>query len=90
MTNKEIKEICIEEQTKQGCENYPKYKFRIIQTATKVKVYWEYLDGKCWTIDKRDLIVKNEHNEFMNDYFDYNRTLEETIKSCVYYMVNRY
>ena len=90
MTNKEIKEICIKEQEKQGGDNYPKYKFKIVQTTKRVRIYWEYLDGKCWTIDKKDFYVINEHHEFMNEAFDFDDTLEETIKSCIYYMVTRY
>ena len=90
MTNKEIKQICIEEQEKQGGDNYPKWKFSIKQTKKKVRIYWEYLDGECWTINKEYLIVRNEHGEVMNEYFDFDSTLEEVIKSSIYYMVTRY
>lgn len=90
MTNKEIKKLCENAQIFQGGVNYPKYKFKITQNKEVVKIYWEYLDGKCWILRSDSLMVFNEHNEFMNEYFDYNDTLENTINSILYYMVNHY
>lgn len=90
MTNKEIKKLCEEKQVFQGGKNYPTYKFKVTQTAKTISIYWEYLDGKCWTIDTKTLLVRDEHGEMMNEYFDYNDTLENTINSIIYYMVTRY
>ena len=90
MTNKEIKKMCEAEQLKQGGPNYPKYKFKITQNKTSVKIYWEYLDGECWKIDKATLLVADEHGNLIILYFDFDSTLEEVIKSSVYYMVTRY
>lgn len=90
MTNREIKTICIETQTNQTNENYPAYKFKVTQNKSTINIFWEYLDGECWTIEKETLLVNNEHGEFMNESFDYNETLEEVIKGSVYYMVTRY
>lgn len=90
LTNKEIKEICINEQKRQTLENYPDYKFKITQTKKEVRIYWEYLDGEYWTINKKLLIAKNEHNEIKNEYFDFDNSLIDVVKSCVYYMVTRY
>ena len=90
MTNKEIKKMCIAEQKRVGGENYPNWKFRITQTEEVIKIYWEYLNGGHWEIGKEHLFAFNEWEEFMNYHFDYYSTLEETIKSCVYYMVTRY
>lgn len=91
MTNKEIKEMCLAEQVRVGGDDYPKYTFKIQSNKSTVKIYWEYLDdGEFWEIEKEDLIARNESRELMNENFDYYGTLEETIKSCVYYMVTRY
>ena len=90
MTDQEIKKLCEEEQKRQGGKNYPNYDFKIEQTNAKIKIYWEYLDGACWTINKGMLMVINEHGEIMNKYFEYDNTVEELIKSSISYMVTRY
>lgn len=90
MTNREIRQLCEATQLKQGGEDYPKYRFKIENTEHHILIYWEYLDGKCWAIDKDTLETKDEHNQLMNESFDYNRTLEDTITSAVHYMISRY
>ena len=90
LTNMEIKKICMDAQLNHGGDNYPVYKFKVTQTAKKINIYWEYLDGQKWTINKENLIVHNEHDDFMNEYFDFNETLEDVIFCSVYYMVTRY
>ena len=91
MTNKEIKQICIKEQKRVGGDDYPSYNFRITQDEKYIKIYWGYLDSKeYWTIDRENLVAFNEWDELMNYHFDFYGTLEEIIKSCVYYMVTRY
>ena len=87
MTNKEIKKLCEEKQIFHGCENYPNYKFKILQTEKVIRIYWEYLDGAYWILEKESLLVLNENREVMNDYLDYNSTIENTISSIIYYMV---
>ena len=91
MTNKEIKTICKEMQSKH-CKI--DWRFRVTQTNTQVKIYWEYiskdLKSNPWTIDKIDLIVNNEHGEFMNWEIESNNNLKDTIKSVVYYLNSRY
>ena len=91
MKNNEIKEMCMIQQSKRG-ESYPKYKFSIKQTKRMIKIYWEYLDGSCWTIENYEgfYIVRNEHGEIMNDELEDTTTLEDAIKSSVYYMTSRY
>ena len=90
MTNKEIKDLCLRFQKEQGGNDYPDYKFKVTQTKTIIKIYWEYLDGEYWELYKNSLMVANEYGELMNDYFDYNDTLENTLQSILHYMVTRY
>ena len=94
MTNKEIKAICETQQSKAG-DNYPTYKFRITQSKTAIHIQWEYigLDCKGWTIDTTDseiYMVKNEHDEIMNDEMEDDTNLTATIQSVVNYMTMRY
>lgn len=90
MTNIEIKKLCEEKQKFHGCKNYPNYKFKITQNEKWINIYWEYLDGAYWRLSKDTLLVIDENGQFMNDYFDYNTTIENTLSSIIYHMVTMY
>lgn len=90
LTNREIIEICKDEQERQTHDDYPGYKFSVKQTPRAIKIYWEYLEGGCWTINKDSCMVRDEHGELMNNHLEFDQTIGETIRSCVYYMVTRY
>lgn len=90
MTNKEIKDQLKINQLQLGGSDYPKYDFKVIQDDNVIKIYWEYLDGGFWIVDKGTLVVRNEHNEFMNHNLEFNSTLKDTLRSIVYFMISRY
>lgn len=90
MTNKEIKEICISSQKRHGGSDYPNYKFKVTQTVKETKIFWEYLDGECWTIVHDGFLIYDEHKTLMNEQLEFTNSIPETINSIVYYMVTRY
>ena len=88
MTNKEIKELCLEQQAKRGNE-YPDWKFKVTQTDKEIKISWEYLDT-TWKINKEHGYVTDEHDQFIMDELEDTTSLTNTINSIVYYMTTRY
>ncbi len=89
MTNQELINLLEEEQKRITSKNYPNWKYKVRQTKKEIIITWEYLDVK-YVVDKRNLIVRNPYNEIINNSFDFNNTLEDTLKSLVHYLVTRY
>ena len=87
MTNMELITFCQQKQKLYGGAEYPNYQLKITQSKKFIFVYWEYLDGECWRIDKNTLQAFDEHD---NEYYYFDNELLPLISSLVCYMIRRH